>query len=43
VSVEHRGTRKKSALRHTLAAGETAVAAVRVAREKMTGALREII
>jgi len=43
VSVEHRGARKKSALRHSLAAGETAVAAVRLAREKMAGALREII
>jgi hypothetical protein len=43
VSVEHKGARKKSALRHSLAAGETAVAAVKVAGEKMAGAFREII
>jgi hypothetical protein len=43
VSVEHTGARKKSALRHSLAAGETAVAAVRVAGEKMAGAFRKII
>lgn len=43
VPVEHRETRKRSALKHTVAAGETAVDALRLAREKVTGALREII
>ena len=40
---DHSTTRKRSALRHTVAAGETAVDALRLAREKVTGALREII
>jgi hypothetical protein len=43
VSVEHRATRKKSALMHTRAAGETAVVALRTAGEKVAGALRQII
>jgi hypothetical protein len=43
VSVEHRGTRKKTALMHTRAAGETAVGALRTAGEKVAGALRVII
>ena len=43
VAVDHSQTRKRSALRHTVAAGETAVDALRLAREKVTGALREII
>jgi hypothetical protein len=43
VSVEHQGTRKKSALMHTRAAGETAVDALRMAGEKMAGALKQII
>jgi hypothetical protein len=43
VAVEHMGTRKRSALMHTLAAGETAVGALKVAREKVTDALRVII
>lgn len=43
VAVEHRGTRKRSALMHTRAAGETAVAALRTASEKVAGALREVI
>jgi hypothetical protein len=43
VAVEHRGTRKRSALMHTLAAGETAVGALKVAHEKVTDALRVII
>jgi hypothetical protein len=32
-----------AALRHTVAAGETAVEALRLAREKVTGAFRQII
>ncbi len=43
VAVDHHETRKRSALMHTVAAGETAVDALRLAREKVTGALREII
>ena len=43
VAVDHRETRKRSALRHTAAAGETAVDALRLAREKVTAALREVI
>lgn len=43
VVVDHRETRKRTALMHTVAAGETAVDALRLAREKVTGALREII
>lgn len=41
--VEHRGTRKKTALMHTVAAGETAVGAVRLARDKVAGAFRSIL
>ena len=40
VVVEHPGTRKRSALAHTLAAGETAF---RAARESLTIALRAVI
>ena len=43
VPVEHSETRKKSALRHTLAAGETAAGALNLAGEKVAGALRKII
>jgi hypothetical protein len=43
VAVEHRGTRKKSAFIHTREAGKTAAGALRLAGEKVTGALREII
>jgi hypothetical protein len=40
VAFEHRGTRKRSALAHTIAAGETAV---RAARQSLTVALRAVI
>jgi hypothetical protein len=40
VAVEHPGTRKRSALAHTMAAGETAV---RAARESLIIALRAVI
>ena len=40
VAFEHLGTRKRSALAHTMAAGETAV---RVARKSLTVALRSVI
>lgn len=40
IAFEHPGTRKRSALGHTLAAGETAV---RATREGLTVALRAVI
>ena len=40
VAVEHSGTRKRSALAHTMAAGETAV---RAARKGLTIGLRAVI
>ena len=40
VSVKHKGTRKRSALAHTMAAGETAF---RAARQGLTVALRTVI
>jgi hypothetical protein len=43
VPVEKSGTRRKSALMHTLAAGDTAVAAVKSAGGKIAGAYRKII
>jgi hypothetical protein len=43
VAVEHRGTRKRSALMHTVAASEKAAVAVRAAGEKVAAALREVI
>jgi hypothetical protein len=43
VAFEHSGTRKRSALAHTMAAGETVAAAVRAARESVTVALRAVI
>jgi len=43
VAVEHRGARTRSALMHTVAAGETAAAAVRTASQSVAGALRKVI
>jgi hypothetical protein len=43
VAVEHRGTRRRSALMHTKAAGETTVGALRMAGEKVAGALKDIL
>jgi hypothetical protein len=43
VPVEHRGARKRSALAHTIAAGETVTGAVRAARDSVTIALRAVI
>ena len=43
VAFEHRGTRKRSALAHVMAAGETVTGAVRVARESVAVALRAVI
>jgi hypothetical protein len=42
-AVEHRGTRKRTALMHTRAAGEKAAGAVRAAGERVVVALKEII
>lgn len=43
IPVEHRGTRKRSALAHTMAAGETVASAIRTARDSVTVALRAVI
>jgi hypothetical protein len=43
IAFEHPGTRKRSALAHTIAAGETARGAVRAARKSVTVALRAVI
>jgi hypothetical protein len=43
VPVEHSGARRKSALRHTLQAGSTASAAVRLAAQKVAGAYKRVI
>jgi hypothetical protein len=41
--VEHPGTQKRSALNHTIAAGETAASALKTAGEKVANALRKVI
>jgi hypothetical protein len=43
VAFEHPGTRKRSALAHTMAAGETVADAIRTVRESVTVAVRAII
>src|ERR1700730_13229276 len=43
VAIKHPGTRKRSALAHTMAAGETVAGALRTARESVTVALRAVI
>jgi len=43
VLIEHSGIRRKSALSHTLAAGKTAVAAVKMARERVASAMHLVI
>jgi hypothetical protein len=42
-AVQHSGTRRKSALMHTVAAAETAAAAIKIAAEKVAGAYRKVI
>jgi hypothetical protein len=42
-TMEHSGSRRKTALSNTLAAGKTAVAAVKSARERVTSALRLVV
>jgi hypothetical protein len=39
---EHRGTRKRSALTHTIAAGESVATALRTARESLLAALHAV-
>ena len=41
--VEHSGTRRKSALRHTLDAGNTATSAVKMAAQKVADAYKKVI
>jgi hypothetical protein len=43
IAFEHSGRRKRSALAHTMAAGETVAVAVRAARESVAVALRAVI
>jgi hypothetical protein len=43
VAFEHSGTRKRSALAHTIAAGETVAGALRTARQSVAVALRAVI
>jgi hypothetical protein len=43
VAIEHPGTRKRSALAHTMAAGETVASALRTARDSVHVALRAVI
>lgn len=43
VAFEHSGTRKRSALAHTIAAGETVAGAVRTACNGVNAALRAVI
>ena len=43
IPVEHSGTRRKSALRHTLDAGNTATAAVKSAAHKVADAYKRVI
>lgn len=43
VAFEHMGTRRRSALAQTIAAGKTVSAGVRAARESVTIALRAVI
>lgn len=42
-AVEHSGTRRKSALRHTLAAGNAATSAVKLAAHKVADAYKKVI
>jgi hypothetical protein len=43
VAFEHSGKRRRSALAHTIAAGETVAGALKTARNGMTVALRAVI
>jgi hypothetical protein len=41
--ITHSGTRRKSALRHTLNAGNTAVSGIKLAAEKVVDAYKKVI
>jgi hypothetical protein len=43
VAFEHSGIRRRSALAHTMAAGETVAVALRTARQNVATALRTVI
>jgi hypothetical protein len=43
VAFEHSGIRRRSALAHTMAAGETVAVALRAARQSVASALRTVI
>jgi hypothetical protein len=43
VPVEYSGTRRKSALRHTIDARNTATSAVKMAAQKVAGAYKKVI
>ena len=43
VPVTHSGTRRKSALRHTLDAGHTATSAIKLAAHKVADAYKKVI
>jgi hypothetical protein len=43
VAFKHRGKQKRSALAHTMAAGETVASALKVAREGVAVAIRAVI
>jgi hypothetical protein len=43
VLIEHSGNRSKSALSYTVAAGKTAVSAIKTARERVTSAMHLVI
>jgi hypothetical protein len=43
VLIDHSGSRRKTALSHTVAAGKTAVAAVKTARERVKSAMHLVI
>jgi hypothetical protein len=43
VAFEHRGSRKKSALKHTIAAGESVATALRTARDSVAVAFRAVV
>lgn len=42
-AVQHSGTRRKSALMHTLGAANTAASAIKLAGEKVAGAYKKVI
>jgi len=43
VDFKHRGTRRRSALAHTIAAGESVAGALKVARESVAVAIRAVV